>query len=350
VKYFFGRLTPHTDKMIEQFCKHAENRTTIEQIELGNFQNLLPFIVESVSRSISKTTSSVLKNYSINNEYQTSKTDIHRSIIFDEKEPIWSNIMYKRVQVIKYECNDQLHCEEVVQTWNIKIAENPFAEGGMRLAYYGLMQYKDKWEKVVLKEYKRIGNGSNTKDKYLELLDCQTVAEYLAQEFNKLPPITNSTAIVKKIKFIMTKLVFDRSSEGKHRNLTMERFIEGSYKKFSNNAGFVNFDDPALTLQAFSHWTYERTNGNMIVVDLQGKDIGDNQTYLLTDPCIHSIDLKRFGCTNLGKPGIKRFFQTHICNVICHALKLKRNENQPEINASKYDSYFVNKPNKTMLT
>jgi hypothetical protein len=127
----------------------------------------------------------------------------------------------------------------------------------------------------------------------------------------------------------------------------MERFIEGSYKKFSNNAGFVNFDDPALTLQAFSHWTYERTNGNMIVVDLQGIDIGDNQTYLLTDPCIHSTDLMRFGRTNLGTPGIKRFFQTHLCNVICHALKLQEKEHQTETTSSKYDSYFVDKQNRT---
>jgi len=88
------------------------------------------------------------------------------------------------MQVIKYECNDQLHCMKVDQLWLVKIAENPSAEGGMRIAYYVLMQYKDTWEKTVFKEYKKIDNGSNTKDKYLELLDCQTVAEYLAQEFN----------------------------------------------------------------------------------------------------------------------------------------------------------------------
>ncbi len=129
----------------------------------------------------------------------------------------------------------------------------------------------------------------------------------------------------------------------------MERFIEGSYKKFSNNAGHVNYDDPGLTLQAFSHWTYERTNGNMIVVDLQGITIEDNNMYLLTDPCIQSTDLKRFGRTNLGKPGMKRFFGTHVCNMICHALQLKRNEHQLDIKAAKYDSYFVNKPNKTMF-
>jgi hypothetical protein len=350
VKYFFGRLTHYTDKMIEQFSSYAENRMKIEQIELDNVTNLLPFIVASVSHSISKATSVLLKSHSMidanhQNPNNTLKASIQRSLFFDEQEPIWSNIPSKQVQVVKYQCNNELHCKEVVQSCNIKIASNPFAQGGMRLAYHGLMQFKDNWGKVVFKEYKFTINEFNTKDKYLELLDCQTIADYLAQEFNKLPLITNATVIVKKIKFIMTKLVFDPIGEGKYRYLTMEQFIEGPYKKFSNNAGYVNIDDPALTLQAFSHWTYERTNGDMLVVDLQGIDIGDNQTYLLTDPCIHSTDLKRFGRTNLGKPGMKRFFETHVCNVICHALKLKRNKYQPETKTSVHVASVANKTN-----
>jgi hypothetical protein len=339
VKYYFGRLTPHTDKMIKQFCKHAKDEMTIEQIDVGNFKNLLPFIVETVTRSISDTTASLLKQ----------QPKIHRDIIIDEKEPIWSTVDPRTMKVIKYECNHELCCKEVVQYWSLKIAKNPFAQGGMRIAYYGSMLYKEDWVKSVFKEYKTIGNGSNTKDKYLELLDCQTVAEYLAQEFNNLPEISDKTAVVKKIKFIMTKLVFQPLGDGNYRNMTMERFIEGSYKKFTNNAGYVNYDDPASTLQAFSHWTYERTNGDMLVVDLQGITIEDNQTHLLTDPCIHSTNLKRFGRTNLGKQGMKRFFQTHVCNIICLALKLKRNEYQLDMEAAKYDSYFVNKPNRTMF-
>jgi hypothetical protein len=295
-----------------------------------------------------------LKANSVNDEdfpdeNNTSKTNCYRNVIFDQNEPKWADIIPKKVQVIKYECNDQLCCRRVDQQWYIKISENPFAEGGMRLAYYGVMQYKDTWEKIVFKEYKRIGSGANTKDKYLELLECQTIADYLAQEFNQLSQIMNRAAIVKKIKFIMTKLVFEPLRGGRYRNLTMEQFIEGSYKKFSNNAGFVNYDDPSMTLQAFSHWTYERTNGQMIVVDLQGIVIGNKQKYLLTDPCIHSTDLTRFGRSNLGIPGMKRFFQTHICNIICHALRLKRNEHQPGIRATKYDPYFVNKSNRTMF-
>ncbi|CAF1194625.1 unnamed protein product [Adineta ricciae] len=346
LKYFFGRLTSHTDKMMEQFIQFGQKRISIEEINLKNFQNLLPFIVESISRSISKTASSLLKSHSaVESNLQNTKTSRISRISFDSIEPDWLNIPMKKVQVIKYQCNDQLVCEQINESTNIKIAEKPFAEGAMRLAFYGLMQNKDKWEKVVLKKYKNIHNNIDMKEKYLELLDCQTIADHLAQEFNKLSLSTNeSTSTIKKIKFIMTKLVFDPESEGNVHFFTIERFIDGSYKKFSNNAGYVNHEDPAVTLQAFSHWTYERTNGNMIVVDLQGIDIGDNQTYLLTDPCIHSTDLTRFGRTNLGKPGIKRFFETHVCNSICQTLKLKMIENQSVTKtSSKYDSNFIEK-------
>jgi hypothetical protein len=127
-----------------------------EQINVSNFTNLLTFIVEIVSRSISDTQSSLLKKNAVNNTdlinaHDTLNTNRYRTIIFDDKEPIWPDINPKKVQVVKYECNKQLCCEPLVQRWYIEIGKNPFAEGGMRLAYYGLMQYKDTWEKIFLK-------------------------------------------------------------------------------------------------------------------------------------------------------------------------------------------------------
>ncbi|CAF1506990.1 unnamed protein product, partial [Didymodactylos carnosus] len=210
VKYYFGRLTSTTDKMIEQFRNYAENKITIEEIDLNKFENLLPFIVESISQSISATTSSLLRSHAENdpeavNANHTSAKNNQRNIVFQKTEPTWSNITSKRVQVIRYECNEQLQCTPRTQSWHIKIAENPFSEGALRLAYYGLMQYKDHWEKVVLKEYKHTNRGANTKDKYLDVLDCQTIACYFALEFNEIPQLNNLTVYVKKIKFIMAK-------------------------------------------------------------------------------------------------------------------------------------------------
>jgi len=66
-----------------------------------------------------------------------------------------------------------------------------------------------------------------------------------------------------------------------------EKFIEGHYEKHSSNNGFVEESHYRLTPHAFSHFTYMVTNGQRIIVDLQG--VGD----LFTDPqaCLPSHTL-----------------------------------------------------------
>ena len=44
------------------------------------------------------------------------------------------------------------------------------------------------------------------------------------------------------------------------------------FKKFNSNCGYVNKEDFASTLNAFSHWTYDYTNHYMMVVDLQASN------------------------------------------------------------------------------
>ena len=100
--------------------------------------------------------------------------------------------------------------------------------------------------------------------------------------------------------------------------------------KFNNNDGFVSFDArKAQSAQAFSHFTHSVTTGQVMVVDVQGiKDTANS--YLLTDPAIHSSNRQSFPArTNCGAGGMVRFFQTHRCNPICHRLKLTRATNQP---------------------
>lgn len=79
---------------------------------------------------------------------------------------------------------------------------------------------------------------------------------------------------------------------------------------------------------AFSHWTYEYTRGEFLVLDLQG--VGEN----LTDPSVikageHRSQDMIFGPANLGDDAIKNFCTKHQCNTCCRYLKLpemKRNE------------------------
>ena len=81
--------------------------------------------------------------------------------------------------------------------------------------------------------------------------------------------------------------------------------------------------------QAFSHFTWHRSKRKLLVCDLQGVfNAADSPpTYEMTDPVIHHRSQHRreghkYGATDKGEAGMDKFFSTHVCNVLCHAMKL----------------------------
>lgn len=106
-----------------------------------------------------------------------------------------------------------------------------------------------------------------------------------------------------------------------------ENLIDGAYEKFSNNAGWETnkVSESSLISHAFSHYSYQATEGYLMVVDIQGA------SGILTDPQIHCLDTDRFGAGNLGYEGILKFFFNHTCNHYCKSLGLINPKNTSEI-------------------
>jgi len=88
------------------------------------------------------------------------------------------------------------------------------------------------------------------------------------------------------------------------------------FEKFNTNCGY-GYNKDALELQAFSHYTYIKSNENLIVVDLQG--MKSDAYWILSDPAIQSVD-SSFGITDRGVTGINDYLSlhnVHKCNKYC---------------------------------
>lgn len=99
------------------------------------------------------------------------------------------------------------------------------------------------------------------------------------------------------------------------------------FTKYTSNNGWIaakeEEGDSVLAMEAFSHYTYHRSGGSLIVCDLQGRYRFDRfsntkRRFELTDPAICSRR-RSYGPTDLGEKGIESFFFNHYCNKFCNA-------------------------------
>ncbi|XP_067895910.1 alpha-protein kinase 1 isoform X2 [Heterodontus francisci] len=173
--------------------------------------------------------------------------------------------------------------------------------------------------RYVGKQYKR------TKELVYHFSDVerQMTAQYYVTEFNKR---LYEQQVPTQIYYIPASVLLLLEDEQIVGCVSVEPYMLGEFIKLTNNTKTVRKDYEATMYGlAFGHFTYEFSNQEEIVVDLQGWITGDGKGLIyLTDPQIHSVKKQRGG-SNFADKGIRYFLncQHKECNEICRILTLK---------------------------
>ncbi|ELK37862.1 Eukaryotic elongation factor 2 kinase [Myotis davidii] len=173
----------------------------------------------------------------------------------------------------------------------IKMASQPFGRGAMRECFrtkkLSNFLHTQQWKGASNYVAKRYIEPVD-RNVYFEDVRLQMEAKLWGEEYNRHKP--------PKQVDIMQMCVVELKDRPGSPLFHLEHYIEGKYTKYNSNSGFVR-DDARLTPQAFSHFTFERSGHQLIVVDIQG--VGD----LYTDPQIHTEKGTDFGDGNLENSG-----------------------------------------------
>nr|XP_055074221.1 alpha-protein kinase 1 isoform X2 [Misgurnus anguillicaudatus] len=158
---------------------------------------------------------------------------------------------------------------------------------------------------------------------HLDDVERQMTAQHYVNEFNKRLYDNNVTT---QIFFIPSEVLLVLEKDRIKTCLSAEPYMSGNFIKLTNNTKRTKTEHEATKFGiAFGHFTYEFSNCEEVVVDLQGwvTSNGKGLTYL-TDPQIHSLRKPR--SSNFRQTGINNFLKYQHgdkCNEICHAAGLK---------------------------
>jgi hypothetical protein len=171
-------------------------------------------------------------------------------------------------------------------------------------------RYNNK-NKAKIEEYGDTISGITFRDAYMQFR-----AQCFANEFNKRVANKSDRVAFAPVAVMLYKDEY----------YSVECYLHGHYKKYNNNhlwpEALLSHDDiPGC----FSHFTYEHTQCNEIVTDIQGIESSKGSLrYIFTDPQIHAPSkIDEYGRGNRSNLGMDEFFKGHICGRSCKGMGLK---------------------------
>ena len=152
----------------------------------------------------------------------------------------------------------------VVDECVLKLDKEPFAHGAMRECFrmkkLSNFSHNNDWSRdsnnFVAKSYME---EDTPREMYFDDVKLQMDAKLWGEEYSRHNP-------PKKVDIFMMAVIelYERPGSPLFH---VEHYIDGDYIKYNSNSGFVA--DMRQTPQAFSHFTFERSGHQLMVVDIQ---------------------------------------------------------------------------------
>ncbi|CAG8682531.1 3199_t:CDS:2, partial [Racocetra persica] len=225
--YVFGKIMKKADNMIEVF------RSIIDEFQIFELVSNDP--LELINKFVAETTRSV--NMSVN--MFITLTPYRRDI--NSIVPDWERLLPRKGIILCYylpknieELQNTLYFEKenlIAKHFDFKIAPEPFAEGEERYGYFAI----------------------NTK--------CNPPRR--VYKINSVAGRKN----IPLVNFVRVHLVRATMSSRMVYYSVEPELQDAEFRRFNSNSGFITEYRPVL--EAFSHFTYQHTDGYLVVCDLQ---------------------------------------------------------------------------------
>ena len=273
-----GKSTENLGLIVSVTSNEALNRNTLENMSLDSILSQISKKRKEMSKSLNDSISSKKKSVKIDFDVtKTLKQNVDTSRTFDNfisankttVNAICHSFVIKKDRHMNINWKNPYISHYTVQTKCI-IDEIPFNEGALRYAYY--LYDKEVKMNYVAKLDKEISSSRDNLEGYSRELESITICHHISNEFDErivnIVPKDQTNILLKYIHCYIYEIT---SPSPSHKYYYVENYLPGQYIKYNNNAGWVtdNIAEQTLVAQAFSHFSYQYTQGYLMIVDFK---------------------------------------------------------------------------------